>query len=689
MSQASASSDRRLAVIMFTDVVGYTALMQQNESKALHILSINREIQKQCLEAYSGKFLKEIGDGILASFDNSTEAIQCAEAIHTAVRQQDFELRIGLHQGEVIFTEGDVYGDGVNIASRVQELAVPNSILFTRRINDDLENKSWFQSMDLGQVKLKNIDRPVPIFALKGSNLVIPESFSSQPKIRSSWQKITLWPLAFVLGAILIFLGVRHQLNNTKHQQLNFTSTTESPATLAVIPFSNLTEEGSSDFLGFALADEVISSLTYLKDIIVRPSSSVRKYINQISDPAKIATELNVNYILMGHYLSQDDSLKLNLELIDIVQNRVQWSGTVKDGTKKIFQLQEAVSNEIIKGLKLEFSQAERERMVSDVSKDPLAYEYYLRSLAYPSTLDGYRLGLEMARKSIELDSTFAPAYVLLGDHLSRGARFSVAENQNQEMELAIDFYNKALDLNPNSIPALANIAMIYTELDQKEKAFEAIRRAIDLNPNNAFTHFALGYICRYVGLLEEATNEMITAVSIDPTNRRFRSIITTLIMADQMEDIERYFNIDPASPFNEGWIGVAYLKMNKIAEARLRFEKAISMDPDGLIGIWCEGFLSTITQQDYTSLTQFMAMQDELEDGESIYWNAVIFSLIGQQDLAIQYMQRAIDKGFYPYPYFLQEPFLDPIRNHPEFDHILKVAEDKHLAFKSRFFPG
>ena len=687
MSSASSSSDRRIAVIMFTDVVGYTSLMQHNESQALSILSLNRSLHKQLIDQNNGQFLKEIGDGILASFNSSSDAIQCAKEITREIQKTDFSLRIGLHQGEVIFKEGDVYGDGVNIASRIQELAVPNSIFFTRRIYEDLKNKPEFNSKFIGETGMKNVENPISVYALRGDGLEVPDRIKSTIAQNGRLNFRLIWAAAVALALLVLIIFFRDRFNTTKPRQINFNSELQVPRTMAVIPFSNLADETSTDFLGFALADEVISSLSYIKNIVIRPSSTVRKYQNQINDPQTIALDLNVNFVLMGHYLRQQDSLKLNLELIDIEQNKVQWSGSVEKNTTQIFELQKAVANEIINGLEVEFSIDERDRMDIDIPDDPLAYEYYLRAVAYPSNLDGYRLGQEMIKKSIALDSSFAPAFNVLGDRTYRLARYALPENQNEEIQKAIGYYNHALKLNPNLMDALGNVSMVLTEIDRKDAAITMARRSMELNPNNSFAQFALGFVCRYTGILDVAMDAMSKAVELDPSNPRFRSIVVTMILGRQYEKALENFHLDPLSPWTDAWKGFVQLKLNNLVTADSLLSRVVRTDPDGLLGIWSQGLLAFVRKTEYQQLTEFMTMQESLEDPESIFWNAVVHSLLDQDNLAISYLKRAIDKGYYPYPYFLHDSFLDPIRDHPEFDGILKLAEEKHLSFKSRHF--
>src|SRR5215210_7353728 len=181
---------RQLAAIMFTDIVGYTALMGEDEHSAFELLSQNRQIQKPIIEEFNGRFIKELGDGILASFHTVSDAVNAAIKIQESCnRTKNFSLRIGIHHGEVVFETDDIFGDAVNIASRIQTLGVPRSILFSKKVNDEIKNKSEFQSISLGSFDFKNVREPLEVFALTNKGLVVPKREQMSGKLKESAKK--------------------------------------------------------------------------------------------------------------------------------------------------------------------------------------------------------------------------------------------------------------------------------------------------------------------------------------------------------------------------------------------------------------------------------------------------------------------------------------------------------------------
>ena len=187
---------------------------------------------------------------------------------------------------------------------------------------------------------------------------------------------------------------------------------------IAVLPFSNTRPDSETNYLGFAIADQIIGSLVYLKNISVRPSGSIRKYEKQTIDPIIAGDDLKVDYVLIGNYLMEADIIRLNIELIKVNTNEMIWREPIEVDFHNAFELQDIVAQKVVEGLNVQFSQKELNRIGKDIPDNPLAFEYYLRSVSYPFSKEGDLLAIEMLNKSIELDSNYAPAYVELGERI-------------------------------------------------------------------------------------------------------------------------------------------------------------------------------------------------------------------------------------------------------------------------------
>jgi TolB-like protein/predicted Ser/Thr protein kinase len=295
---------------------------------------------------------------------------------------------------------------------------------------------------------------------------------------------------------------------------------------LAVLPFTNIRSDPQIDFLGFALADQIIGAMAYVKNILTRPSSAIRQYQDKEVDAQTAGNALEVDFIVIGHFLKEGDIVRLNIELVNVHSNEMIWRESLEEQYENVFKLQDIVTERVMDRLKTQFLHDERGRIQTDVPQDPVAYEYYLKSISYPLSNEGDQLAIEMLRKSIELDPNYAPAYDQLGDRIHRLALFGLLDPE--ETKRAEKFHLKALSLNGELLSALGNLAGIYTETARIEEAVEITRQMLDINPNNAEAHFSLGYIYRYAGMNNEAVQEMEKAVTLDPKNPDFRSIVIT-----------------------------------------------------------------------------------------------------------------------------------------------------------------
>ena len=339
------------------------------------------------------------------------------------------------------------------------------------------------------------------------------------------------------LSIAVVVLLYNQIINNPKNNIVNpavISENTSANNLLAVLPFLNTKSDVTTDYLGFAMADQIIGSLVYLNNITVRPSSSVRKFQNQTIDPTVVGEDLNVDYILVGNYLKEKNIIRLNIELINLKNNQIIWREDVDVSFQSAFELQDIVSKKVVTGLNVQFSQNEIDRINKDIPVNSLAYEYYLRAIAYPRSNEGDKLAVEMIKKSIELDSLYAPAYALYGDRLHTLANYGLLNPE--ESRKAEIYLKKGLSINPELFRAMGNLVFIYTETDRIEEAVKLTRKMIELSPNNADAHFSLGYIYRYAGMNEEAVLETEKTLILDSNNPRYRSSMLTYTFAGQIE---------------------------------------------------------------------------------------------------------------------------------------------------------
>ena len=487
---------------------------------------------------------------------------------------------------------------------------------------------------------------------------------------------------AAAMAIVLLIISLFTYWNIASNNKSTDTTVNTSLKRIAVIPFTNINNNADVNFLSFALADQIINSLAYVKNIIVRPSSAIRPYQNKVIDPSEIAKKLNVDYILSGSYQKESSEIRLNLELVDMRSNDLIWHEGIAEKYDDAFKIQDIVSRKVVDGLKVEFSQGDAAGKMQDISSNPLAYEYFLRAVSYPVNNQGNIMAIALLQKSIQIDSNFAPVYSELGFRYHTLATYDPSErNKLLDAEAA---YKKALSLNKESLSALGNLSSLYTETGKTVAAVELTKKALEINPNNAQIHFWLGYIFRYTGLLDKAVEEMETAVRLDPSNPRFRSIGVTYLYKQEYQKAINGLNLDPDSPYSRAFKGQIYFRLNMIDSAKLYFNKIILAEPEGSLGRWSTALLDYIDNKKEHGLKMIKLLEtSNAFDAEQFYNYANLYGLYGETKDCTRLLRRAIEGGFFCYPYMQRDTFLDPVRSDAAFKKLLLLAQSKYEEFK------
>jgi len=331
--------DRRLAAIMFTDIVGYTALMGRDEDKAFQILRKNREIQRPIIKKYRGEWLKEMGDGILASFHTSSDAVRCAGEIQNVANKAGISLRIGIHEGEVVFEGGDVLGDGVNVASRLEELAEEGCINISGAVYKDIKNKAGIEAKFIEEKTLKNVDDPIKIYTVTCK-----------------------------------------ELSQDKSSRITSDSSITKRKSIIVLPFINMSPDPDQEYFSDGLTEEIITDLSHIHNLLVISRSSAMTFKGTKKKISEIVDEVNVRYVLEGSVRKAGNNLRITAQLIDALTDTHMWaekySGTLDD----VFQIQEDVSKSIVETLKLMLSPEEETKLAERPIDDPLAVDCYMKA---------------------------------------------------------------------------------------------------------------------------------------------------------------------------------------------------------------------------------------------------------------------------------------------------------------------
>lgn len=534
--------NRKLSVVYFSDIVGYTRLMGRNEDAAFELMKKNLAVHTEIFEKYRGKIIKELGDGILAVFESVPEALSAALEVQKFCKKNgEFQLRIGLHSGEVIFDHGDVFGDAVNLASRIQSVAIPSSILISERIFQKIQSAEDFQTVKMGAFSLKNVETEIELYALTNSPLVVPKRNEILQNIK--FQDRNLWKYWVGISALLIL--VSYLIFSIFGENRNWDDREKS---VAVLPFENLSENEDQDFFSDGLTSDIISQITKVNSLKVISKDAVREYKNDRPSLKEIAETLNVSTVLIGSVQWDGDKIKIRVELVDVGKNKNIWEESYDRDSKDIFLVQTEIAREIAKALDANLSVEEQNQIGKAQTSSFSAYEMYLKGRDYYYKYDSATnlLAAETFKKAISLDPDYAMAYTGLADAYAQMSYFGLGMDwldyslEASSKALEIDpflseayssqgsayyykgrkdlsqvSFEKALALNPNLSSAIGNLATVYFSNGQLDKSLRLQSRSAAINPNNYIPFQIAGWIYRILGNQVEARKWMDQSLSI------------------------------------------------------------------------------------------------------------------------------------------------------------------------------
>lgn len=461
------------------------------------------------------------------------------------------------------------------------------------------------------------------------------------------------------------------------------------PRSLAILPFESLKNDQESTFLGFSLADAVITKLGAVRSLAVRPSSAVEKYRHQKVDFQRVAAELHADTLLTGNYLRDGEDLRVTAQLIDMKTHALLWKGAFDLKYDRILTVQDRVAREIVNGLQLSLSPGENESLEPEKPVDPLAYEYYLRGVDLYARNE-FALAVGMLKKSIEIDPGYSLAWAHLGRSLTANASFELGgRKEYKEAEAA---YQKALSLKPIPIEAPIYLANFLTDTGQAERGVPLLRDALKTNPNHAEVHWELGYAYRFAGMLNESITECERARELDPGVKLNSSALNGYLYVAQYDKFLESLPSEEESSLILFYRGFGeYHKKNWDAATRM-FDKAIEARGSLLQTSVGSALSYGIRHQTERGLAILRETEQKVAargvgDPEGLYKVAQAYAELGDKSSALRVLRRSIEGGFFSYPYLKSDPLFVTLRSEEEWKRLLAVAQQRHEAFKKRFF--
>jgi adenylate cyclase len=494
--------------------------MGQDEARTLTTLKSHFQVMHDFIAKFRGRVVAVHGDNLLAEFASVVDAVQCAVEIQNELKARNDELpetsrllfRIGINLGDVIEEEGNIYGDGVNVASGLESLAEGGGICISQNIHDHVKNKLSVGYQPLGAHSLKNIAEPVRVYR------VLPGPGGSGKTVGEAWHRLKRWQkVALALAAALLpivgGLAVKQYVDQPKT-----TLPLPDKPSIAVLPFDNMTGDPGQEYFADGFTEEIISSLAKISSLFVIARNSSFTYKGKPVKIQQVSDELGVRYVLEGSIQRSGDRVRINAQLIDAISGKHLWSEHYDRDLKDIFALQDEVILKITSALQVNLTSGEQARVWAEGTKNLEAYLKLMqgREYLFKQNRESLALARRMAEEAIALDPKYAEAYVLLGaTHMNDV--FVGTSRPKESIAKAIEWTQKALSLNGSQADAHSRLGVLYSWSGRYDEGIAEAERGVELDPNSATANYFLAQILRFAGRSKEAIPVIQKALRLEP----------------------------------------------------------------------------------------------------------------------------------------------------------------------------
>ncbi len=649
-------SGRHLAAILFTDIAGYTAMMQRNEREALAAVRRHQEVLEHFIPAYEGRINQYYGDGSLSIFSSATQAVRCALEIQKALRQEPaLPLRIGMHIGEIYYEDGKIFGDGVNIASRIESIGQPGTVFFSREVYEKIRNHHEFVVLPVGTFAFKNVHEPIDVFALSNPEIRQPDLKHIEGKLKPApATKRHLVPV--ILGSLLIGLIAFYALFLRPKERQDPADSMTVRQSIAVLPFINLSDGKEADFLSTGIAEDILTQLAQIKDLKVISRSSTIRYKDSDKPIRTIAKELGVTSILEGSVRKYDDNLRISVQLTDAMNETLIWAADFDKQFKDVLNVQRDVALAVSDKLKVALSPSLQHRLRDKTLVDPESYMQYQKGQELLSQSSGSREDMEQAIQYFEtatqLDSAFSRAWIGLADAYIE-AIFWHRVDAEPALEKAKKAAERALAIDPETGEGYGALgAILYVNRNYRE-AEPYLAKALELTPNNYFASERLGWIRVMQGHYEEGLRLIYKAIELNPLSTRMK-----------------------------GSLGNAYSVMGRYPEGVRLMKEYLVTDPGDNYLLWTLG-LNQVMNGEYAEAVETLKRRT-IKGAQDNWVLCYAYAKAGERKAAEDILQRNLEKSKTAIvPFFMLAVQYCGLGNYPKtLEYLAKGVDDKGENF-------
>lgn len=613
------SSTRRLSAILAIDMVGYSRLVEASEEATLARHKAHRkELIDPKIAEHHGRIVKSTGDGLLVEFPSVVDAVRCAVFVQLAMparegtgpEDQRIAYRIGINLGDIVFEDGDIFGDGVNIAARLQQMAEPGGICVSRTVVNHVKGKINSKFEDLGEKSVKNIVQPVQVYRV----LMEPEAAGTGTRLgrRRLWPSLVAAAAGVVIAVAAGAIWWRTEIpliEPASVEQMAF-PLPDKPS-LAVLPFNNLSGDPEQDYFADGMTEDIITGLSHFKSLFVVSRNSVFTYKNKPINVRDVSEELGVRYVLEGSIRRSGNKIRITAQLVDAIAGHPLWAKKFDRDLKEIFALQDEIAQEIVAvtgaigGGRGALQQAELERISRKPTKSLQAYDYFLRGVSHIDRLTKEN-NLEargLFQKAIDLDLSYADAYGQLAWTHLVDVYMDYSESSELSLEMARRLAEQAVALDPFNPKSHWALATVYHFEQKDDRALAEFQAAIEFNPNDADILSEYGNILAMAGNPEEGLQYIKKAMRLNPYHPEWYSwnLGNAYFAAGRYEDVIAVLSPVTINALQiHSLLAASYAHLDRIDDAQAEIAKMQIIKPDISLDQPELGYQTMSNRQDY-----------------------------------------------------------------------------------------
>ena len=588
---------RKLSAVLSADVKGYSRLMGRDEAGTVDRLKEYRTLMTDVIQQYRGRVVDSPGDNILAEFASVVDATESAVKIQQELKNRNAELpidsrmefRIGINLGDVIEDGDRIYGDGVNIAARMESLAEAGAICISGTSYDQIKNKLNLGYKNLGENRVKNIAEPVRVYRV----LMDPGSAGTVIDARrkhKKWMALAVVILIIAIGGLLNWYFFLHKSAQRQPALLEKMALplSDKPS-IAVLPFDNLSGNPEQEYFSDGLTEEIITALSKTPEVFVIARHSAFIYKGKSVKVQKVGRELGVRYVLEGSVRKAGDKVRITAQLIDATTGKHLWAERYDRNLRDIFAIQDEITLAIIKAMQVELTKGEMADLTGRGTKNLDAYLKALQAQEQWWRMDkqGTLKARQLALEAIAIDPRYGYPYAIVSWAHMMEVWLQSSKSPKESMKLAFEAIQKALTLDESDYRIHIVLSNLYIMQGENDEAISSARRALELCPGGAFAHAVLGTALRYACRFSESVQFREQAIKLDPfpTALEFRNLALTYSRVGRYDDAiaeyKKALHMNPNDWAVHYGLVEAYAKLNRKEEARMAAEELLRARPN------------------------------------------------------------------------------------------------------------